>query len=135
MPSENLAALKDLTDRLVNKELMYKKIIDCAPDVIVVADTSGKIKLINDRVESVFGYTKDELIGQSVEVLMPERFREAHLNKTNGYSKDSPIICLATEGLGLIGLRKDGTEFPVSIGLAPVNTAWGLFICSCIREL
>jgi PAS domain S-box-containing protein len=97
-------------------------------------DSSGKIVLVNRQVELLFGYAREELLGQPVEVLVPERFRGHHPMFRAGFVADPRIRSMGA-GRDLFGLRKDGTEIPVEIGLNPVATNEGLFVISSIVDI
>lgn len=105
---------------------------EATPSGLLVADGMGNIILVNAGLEGMFGYTGDELIGQPVERLIPERYRGAHLSQRAGFSH-SPSARPMGSGRDLYGLRKDGSEFPVEIGLNPMKTNTGMTIlCSII---
>ena len=87
---------------------------EMAPDAIVIVDRSGNIVPINARTEKLFGHRPDELIGQKMEILMPERFRDRHPQQRGGYVS-SPKVRPMGSGRDLIGLHKDGSELPVEI--------------------
>ena len=99
---------------------------------MVVTDTDRTIKIVNERTEKLFGYSRDELIGQPVEVLIPERFRETHPNDFARYVANPQARPLNSE-LDLMGRHKDGSEIAVRISLTPFQTDEGLMISSVIR--
>ena len=108
--------------------------VESSPSAMVVVGQDGKIVLVNSQTEKFFGYAREELIGQSVEILVPERFRRRH----PGYRQDffhQPVARPMGVGRDLYGLRKDGSEFPVEIGLNPVRTAEGVLILSAIVDI
>jgi PAS domain S-box-containing protein len=105
---------------------------EAMPDGIVIADPGGRILYVNRLVEELSGYPREELIGLAVESLVPERFREAHLEHRAGYAS-SPRPRPMGSGLSLHLLRKDGTEHPVDIALSPIETEVGVIIVTAIR--
>lgn len=109
-------------------------LLESAPDAMVMVDRGGRIVLANLQTERLFGYRREELEGESVDLLVPKRFRVAHSANRAAYFED-PRIRNMGEGLELFGLRKDGTEFPVEISLSPVNTEMGVFVTSAIRDI
>jgi PAS domain S-box-containing protein len=111
-----------------------RTLLDSAPDGILVADAGGRIRLVNQQVEDLFGYTAEELIGQSVELLMPQRYREKHTSHRDDYASH-PVARPMGPGLELIGRRKNGTEFPVEISLSPMETAAGQVVTTVIRDV
>ncbi len=113
---------------------LAKHLLDAAPDPHVVIDADGCIQYVNGRVKDVFGYEPDELIGQQVELLLPERFRDAHPNHRNGYF-NNPSPRPMGSGLELCAQRKDGQEVPVEISLSPVTTAEGRLVSATVRDV
>ncbi len=109
-------------------------LLDTAPDCILVVNSDGRIVLANARIESMFGYRQEELLGQPIEILLPERFRKIHPQHHEGYFA-APRTRLMGTGLDLIGQRKDGSEFPVDITLGPLKTEQGLLVISVVRDI
>src|SRR6185312_5582994 len=105
-----------------------------APDAIVKVDSRGRIVLINQATESLFGYTRDELIGEPVEILVPPAYRHRHESDRSEYSKN-PVARPMGHGLTLSGVKKDGTEFPVEISLSPVQTADEVGTIAIVRDV
>jgi len=113
---------------------LFEKLFEASPDAIVVTDAEGHITSINSQVERLFGYGRQQLIGQSVEILVPERFRQAHPGHRGAYEAHASVRPMGA-GLELFGRRKDGSEFPVDIMLSPMETAEGRVVISVIRDV
>jgi len=113
---------------------LFEKLFEASPDAIVVTDAEGRITSINSQVERLFGYGRQQLIGQSVEILVPERFRQAHPGHRDAYKAHASVRPMGA-GLELFGRRKDGSEFPVDIMLSPMDTAEGRVVISVIRDI
>jgi formate hydrogenlyase transcriptional activator len=125
---------RDAALALQLSEQRFRALFDFSPDAIIATDQSGRITEANSQVEKFFGYTRAELQGQPVEVLVPERLRSAHPGYRNNYSTEGRIRPMGI-GLELHGRRKDGSEFPVDIMLSTVETDAGRVVLSVIRDL
>jgi diguanylate cyclase (GGDEF)-like protein/PAS domain S-box-containing protein len=115
-------------------DMQYRSLLEAAPDAIVVVNPSGTIVLVNTQAERLFGYRRDELIGQPTEILVPQRFRGQHSEHHSRFlapGLERPLLA----GLELFGLHKDGSEFPVEIRLSPLDTKQGILVCSAIRDI
>ena len=120
--------------RSAETEAIFEGLFAAAPDAILVVDASGRITLANPQVERLFGYTNAELLGNRVEILIPERFREVHPEHRNRFSNE-PRMRPMGAGLELYGRRKDGTEFPVDIMLSPIDRPEGQVVLTVIRDV
>jgi PAS domain S-box-containing protein len=127
------AAARDVTERK-RAEDQFRKLLESAPDAMVIVNRQGQIVLVNTRTEQLFGYRRDELLNQSVEILVPERFHGRHVGHRSGYTSD-PRVRNMGANLELHGRRKDGTEFPVEISLSPLETEEGTLVTSAIRDV
>ena len=112
----------------------YSTLFEAIPDALVIVDEGGRIVDVNSHAESMFAYPRAELIGQPVEVLMPERYRGRHVGQRDGYGQ-RPHVRPMGLGLGLYGRSKDGREFPLEISLAPMQTPTGAVVVSAIRDI
>ncbi len=125
---------KKVEEALHLNEARFRSLFEFSPDAIIVTDREGKISESNARVQGFFGYERAELMGQPIERLIPERFRNVHPNYRNEYVAH-PRTRQMGIGLELYARRKDGTEFPVDIMLSPVETPAGRVVLSVIRDL
>ena len=108
--------------------------LEAAPDAIVVVDRSGKIVIVNQFAERLFGYPRQELLDMQIERLVPQRFRQQHAGYRHDYFRE-PHTRPMGEGQELSGLRKNGSEFPVEISLSPLKTGTGTLVISIIRDV
>ncbi|MGH2910857.1 MAG: PAS domain S-box protein [Solirubrobacteraceae bacterium] len=121
---------RDITARLESQMAL----LELAPDAIVGIGREGLIVLVNAQVEALFGYERDELLGQPVEVLVPERFRRAHSSHRAGYFAD-PRTRPMGAGLELFGRRRDASEFPAEISLSSIETCQGILGIAAVRDV
>src|SRR5207244_12944716 len=105
-----------------------------APNAMLMVDDRGRITLVNAQAESLFGYSREELLEQPVELLVPHRYRAAHPDLREGFF-GHPTTRPMGAGRDLYGLRKDGSELPIEIGLNPIETAEGPFVLASIIDI
>jgi PAS domain S-box-containing protein len=115
-------------------EAGFPGFLEAAPDAMVIAGQDGRIQLINGQAEKLFGYSRSELIGEPVELLIPSRYRNKHPEHRAGYLRE-PRLRPMGAGVELYGVRKDGTEFPAEISLGPVDTAQGVLVMAAVRNV
>ena len=109
-------------------------LFEAAPNGMIVIDQAGVIAFANKQIEQLFGYSRGELIGRSVEVLIPERFRAGHPAKRAAFAKN-PTTRPMGAGRDLYGVRKDGVEFPIEIGLNPFRSGDRLLVVGSIIDI
>jgi PAS domain S-box-containing protein len=115
-------------------ELRFRGLLDAAPDALIIVDSAGRIVLTNRQAKALFGYEPEELLGQAIEILVPEAHREGHVGKREGFMAE-PRTRPMGAGLALTARRKDGTEIPVEISLSPVTTRQGLLVTAAVRDV
>jgi PAS domain S-box-containing protein len=123
----------DITERKQAEE-RSRDILEAAPNAVIMVNREGNIGLVNAAVEAVFGYTRNEIMGCPIEVLIPERFRKRHSGDREGYFADPEIRTMGA-GRELFGRRKDGSEVPVEVRLSPIRTPQGLFVLASIIDV
>ncbi|GAB2822052.1 hypothetical protein GCM10027200_21860 [Lentzea nigeriaca] len=124
---------RDVTER-IKAEQRFQQLVLAAPDAMLIVDEHGTIVLVNEQTERLFGYRRDDLVGQSIELLIPARRRERHVGHRQRYLKD-PVHRRMGTGIELAGLRQDGSEIPVEISLAPLDTEQGTLVSAAIRDI
>lgn len=124
---------RDISD-LKKAEKRFQALLESAPDAMVIVNSEGKLQLVNDQFEKVFGYSRQEILGKKVEVLMPERFHQSHNLFRSDYFKSPEIRPMGKE-VNLFGIRKNGEEFPVEISISPIETESGMVVCAVVRDI
>lgn len=137
--TEMIGTAHDITERKVvedafrESETKFRGLLEMACDPVVIVDEQGQIEFVNRQVEQSFGYQVSELIGQTIELLIPERFRLYHLIQRKEYAK-GPVSRAMGKYLQLVARKKDGTEFPVDVSLSPYKTKRGWIITAFMRD-
>ena len=127
------AAIRDISMRK-KSEAKFKGLLESAPDAMVIVNKEGNIQLVNAQAEKLFNYKREEIIGEKVEMLIPDRFKGVHPPHRQGFSAHPKTRSMGV-GLELYGRKKDGTEFPVEISLSPIETEEGTLVSSAIRDI
>jgi protein-histidine pros-kinase len=127
------AAVRDVRGKR-RQERLFRGLLEAAPDAMVIVDQDARIVLVNAQVEEKFGYRRAELVGEPVEILVPERFAGMHVSFRSGYVAEPRTRPMGLAG-DLFARRKDGSEFPVEISLAPLETEEGLLVSAAVRDI
>ncbi len=121
-------------EELAKTKAMFEGLFEFAPDAIVVVDRNGSIVQSNKQVERLFGYSREELLNEELDILLPERLREKHREHRRGFMADPHVRPMGT-GLQLYGRKKDGTEFPVDISLGPLQMKDDIVVLAVVRDV
>src|SRR6266513_2679923 len=124
---------RDITKRKIAEE-KFRLVLDAAPNAMIMVDSAGVITFANASATTVFGYSLSELIGRSIETLIPERFRDRHVGDRKGFLSEPSSRAMGA-GRDLFGRRKDGSEFPVEVGLNPIHTTEGLSVLASVIDI
>jgi PAS domain S-box-containing protein len=136
-PNGEIIGLAEITRDITAQDFAEEKFrlaVEASPSGMVMIGAAGKVVLVNSEIERLFGYRRDELIGRSVDILVPERFRGQHVRHREGFLR-TPQTRRMGAGRDLFGRRKDGTEFPVEVGLNPIETREGPLVLSVIVDI
>ncbi len=146
VPPLALSFILDLTERKAAEatveslrrerasDAQFRALLDTAPDAMVIVDSNGIMTLVNAQTELLFGYSRSELVGQPIELLIPERFQQAHPSHRQRYFQRHRVRPMGAD-LELYARRKDGSEFPIEVSLSPLETEQGLLVSSAIRDI
>jgi two-component system, sensor histidine kinase PdtaS len=115
-------------------ESNFRALLEAAPDAMIISDKSGTIVLVNSQAELLFQYPRADLVGRSIDVLVPARLRDRHAGNRAGYFKEPHPRAMGS-GVELYAVRRDGTQFPAEISLSPLQTDEGMLITSAIRDI
>ncbi len=118
----------------LESDAILRALLKSASEAVVIVDGDGRIVLVSDRAEEMFGYSRDELLGQTVETLIPGQYRDAHVRHRADYVAH-PRVRPMDPSFDLVGRRKDGTKFPVEIGLSFIETGPGSLVMSLIMDI
>jgi PAS domain S-box-containing protein len=132
--ARDIAERSEVDEMVRRSEARFRTLLESAPDAVVIIDKAGRIVLVNEQTERLFGFRREELIGQSLELLLPARFRDGHEALRTGYFSH-PSTRPMGAGLELAGLRRDGSEFPVDISLSAIETDEGQLASAFIRDI
>jgi len=130
----NIGVFHDISERR-RAEQRFRSLLESAPDAMMIHSADGRIQIVNAEVEKLFGYTRSELIGQTMEMLMPERFRHRHEQHRKGYRATADPRPMGMAGMELLALHKDGREIPVEISLSNLGTDDDVLVISSIRDI
>jgi polar amino acid transport system substrate-binding protein len=124
---------RDITERKAAQE-RFEALLESAPDGMVVSDKTGNIVLVNSQAETIFGYSREELIGNNVDMLVPEEIRAAHPGKRASFYADPKRLSMGFRG-DFYGVSKDGRKVPLDVGLSPIETEEGLLVVASVRDI
>lgn len=132
--AQEIAERRRTEAELRRSDERFQALLRAAPDALIMINGRGTIELVNAQVEQLFGYSTEQLLGQPVETVLPDRFREVHVTHRAEYMAD-PRTRPMGAGLALFGRRSDGSEFPVDISLSPLETEEGRLVVAAVRDV
>ncbi len=127
-------ALRIEIAKIADSDAFFQNLLESAPDAMIIVDDKGLMVLVNKQAMRMFGYARDEMIGQPIELLLPKSLHDVHVGYRHSYL-DTPKLRPMGLGMDLIGLHKDGSEVPVEISLSPVTAGSGRYVSSVIRDV
>lgn len=140
-PQRSVGTVQDVTERRLAEQPLaektedrFRRLLESAPDAMVIVDRQGRIVLVNAQADRLFGYPRDELIGQPIEILVPTQHAQAHQHDRSHYQQH-PTQRAMGKLRDLSARRRDGSEFPVDISLGPLDTEDGALICAAVRDI
>lgn len=134
LSSDHEQSAPTLSAKTMAAVLLSPDLLEALPDAIVVVDRDGTIVQLNSQTQQLFGYLRDELLGQKVEILVPENYRRQHRHHREDFAANPKTRRMGAD-LDLYGRRRNGSEFPVEISLSPASTLNGTFVLSAIRDI
>lgn len=120
--------------KMTGSEALFAGLLESAPDALVIVNKMGNIVLVNAQVEALFGYQRHELLGQNIDILLPEAFRSAHKNHRADYVERPHMRSMGTD-LNLLALRRDKSLFPVDVSLSPIQTPEEMLVIAVVRDI
>src|SRR5260370_21798395 len=128
-----ISAIRDITDRK-KAEAKFRGLLEAVPDAMVIGNNSGVIQLINAQTEKLFGYRREDLLGQPIEILIPPEYRVGHVGFRSAYAA-GPKVRPMGAGRDLTAKRSDGTVFPAEISLSPLEMEEGTLVMAAVRDI
>jgi PAS domain S-box-containing protein len=122
-------------DALAVSERKFRGLLESAQDAAVIVNGAGKIEFVNEQAENWFGYARDEMVGQPIEMLVPERLRGLHVAKRSAYLAEPTRRAMGDARVAFRARRKDGGEFPIEIALSPLQSREGLMVTAIVRDM
>ena len=133
-PNSPSASPEKRTETSRDGDSRFQRVVEASPSAMVMINSAGRIEMVNLQAERVFGYARLEMVGQPVEMLLPQRFRGHHPGLRHAYFAEPQSRPMGI-GRDLFGMRKDGREFPIEIGLNPIETEEGMMVLSAIVDI
>src|SRR5690554_3705820 len=115
-------------------QVSLRHVVESAPIALAIVDGEGRIAYVNSRLNELFGYGPDELLGQQVEVLIPQPYRDVHVQHRRGYMHEPHVRSMGI-GMDLVGRRKNGTDFPIEVGLSPFHVGDESYVIATITDI